>query len=169
MAVDTTYLTFSGQLIGRLAAGLEVIARFDELCAERAYGGVLLHAVAMRHDDVDSDTVTTRRPCNRLAMIAARRRYHTTHLRLTLAQGMQISQPAAHLERAHFRVVLMLHAHRRAHGLREHRPAVLRGRWNHRMNDAGRSAQMAQFSGTVQRCGGSYGRHDHSPADNLKR
>lgn len=119
----------------------------------------------MWHDDGDGDTVAARCQCNRLAMIATRGGDHTAHLGLALAQGMQVSQPAPKLERAHFGVVLMLYPRLGTHGLREQRPAVLRGRRNRRMDDAGRCAQMAQFIGTVQRCGGNNGRHDLSPSD----
>ena len=94
-----------------LAAGLEVRAVLDQLRTQCAHGGVLLAAVAVRHDDQRGHAVTRSGKGDGLAVVAtggaddagrallARR--HAGH------QAVEVHQPAAQLERADRGVVCL--------------------------------------------------------------
>ena len=56
---------------GMFAAGLEVVAVFDQLGAQRAHRGVLLDRVAMRHHDRAAHAVGACRPGHALPVVAA--------------------------------------------------------------------------------------------------
>ena len=98
-----------GERRGVLARGLEVVAVLDQLGAERAHRGVLLDRVAVRHDD--------RRRARR-ARCAANAIDWPWLPRVALTtprspgsraqQRVEVDQPAAQLERADRRVVLVL-------------------------------------------------------------
>jgi hypothetical protein len=91
-----------------LAAVLEVVAVFDQRDAQGAHGGVFLHRIAVRHDDGAGHAVGARGPADALAVVAARGADDFAGECAGLRQLLEIGQPAADLEGAHRRVVLVL-------------------------------------------------------------
>jgi len=140
-----------GEALRRLARGLEVVARFDQLGAEGPHRRVLLTAVAVRHEDRHRQIVRPRRTRDRLAVVAARRAHHGPRGRLAAHQAVQVDQPAAYLERAHRRVVLVLDPQPGAGQALQQRPVVLR-RGRHLCVHTRRSvAQRGDAEGTAGR------------------
>ncbi len=98
-----------------LQRGLEVVAGFDQLGAQCAHRVVLLAAVAVRHDYRGLEPVARRGERHRLPMVAARGGDDALHLGMFALEAVHVHEAAADLERAHRRVVLVLHPHRGAH------------------------------------------------------
>src|SRR5258708_28861337 len=87
--------------------GLKIFAVFDQLDAQRAHCGILLDAVAVRHDDRRGYAVLARGIAHRLAMIAARGADDAGGAVAAPRKIAEINQPSAQLERADRRVVLV--------------------------------------------------------------
>ncbi|MGY4430270.1 hypothetical protein ACVWWO_002747 [Bradyrhizobium sp. F1.13.1] len=117
---------------GLLACGLKVLAMFNKLCAKRLHRAVLLDRIAARHIDHGGHAMAARRKSEALTMIAARRRDDARNVRPFALQPIEIDQPAAHLEGACRRVILVLDEDLRAEPLGEQRPGVRR-RCRHRL------------------------------------
>src|SRR5262245_63210730 len=90
-----------------LERGLEVVPVLDQLGTERAHRSVLLHAVAMGHDDRRADSVLAGAESDGLPVVASRCR----HDALVYFQLRKIHEAAAQLESADRRVVLVLQPH----------------------------------------------------------
>jgi hypothetical protein len=111
-----------------LACRLEILAVLDQLDAQGSHGRVLLHGIAVRHDDGRRKAEAPRAPADRLAMVAARGRDHAAYLRRPSRQPVEVGHAAAHLEGAGRRMVLVLDPHRQAQAIAQQGPGVLRGR-----------------------------------------
>ena len=122
---------------GGFERGLEVVPFFDQLDAERAHRPVLAGAVSVRGHDRCRNAVNPRGEPDRLAVIAPRCGDDALHRRSAAPKEIEVDEAAAHLERAHRRLVLVLHPHARAAPFVEQRPPLLRGR-AHRFVDDGR-------------------------------
>ena len=109
---------------------VEITAVHDELRAERAHRGVLLRRVAFGHDDRRAQSGPRRGERDALPVVPARRADEPRHVRRALAQRRDVRQPAAHLERAERRMVLVLEPQLDAEPLAQQRPAK-RGRDGH--------------------------------------
>jgi hypothetical protein len=115
---------------GVLASLLEVPAVLDHLGAEPSHRGVLLGAVAVRHEDHDRHPVRAAGVGEALAVVAARGGDDPGDVWTLAHQTLEVDQPATHLERARGRVVLVLDPHldrilTLAHELAEQGPDVL--------------------------------------------
>ena len=117
---------FGGQPQGVLAGGLEVVAVFHQVHAQCAHGRVLLHRIAVRHDDGAGHAMASRGPADALAVVAARGADDLVRQLTPLRQLVEVRQAAADLERAHRVVVLVLEPALRAEALAQQAPAVLR-------------------------------------------
>jgi hypothetical protein len=95
--------------------------------AQRAHRRVLLHRVAVRHDDGGGQAVAPRGEADRLAVVAAGGADDAAHGGLLARQRLEVGQAAAHLEGAGRRVVLVLDPHGRP-AARAAGPGVLRRR-----------------------------------------
>src|SRR6516164_3612198 len=89
---------------------------------------VLLDRIAARYYDRHGNTNACSGKSQRLAVIATRCGGDPLHLRARSFQPVEIDDPAAHLERANRRVVLVLHHDLDTGALLEQRPGILRGR-----------------------------------------
>jgi hypothetical protein len=105
---------------------IEVATIFDQLCTQVMHRCVLLDRIAARHYDRHGNTNACSGKSQRLAVIATRCGGDPLHLRARLL--VEIDDPAAHLERANRRVVLVLHHYLHTGALLEQRPGLLRGR-----------------------------------------
>ena len=116
-----------GAALGFFARRLKILAMLDQLGAERAHGAVLLDRIAPRHIDHGRHAVAAGRESEALAVIAARGGNDPGRIRPLALQPVEIDQPAAHLEGADRRVVLVLDHDARAEPLRQaaatHAPA----------------------------------------------
>ena len=112
-----------GKRAGMLESILEVAAMHHQIGAEGAHGGVLLAAVALGHHHRHPLAGLPRGIGDGLAVIAARRSHHALGLALC-----HVGQPAADLEGADGRVVLMLDPDFGAGALCEKGPDPLRSR-----------------------------------------
>jgi hypothetical protein len=80
----------------------------DQLRAECLHGGVLLDRIPERRDDRAGDADARASEGERLPVIAARRGDDALHVRTLALQALRIDEPAANLERAGRRVILVL-------------------------------------------------------------
>ena len=126
------------------ARHLEVVAILDQTRPECAHRGVLLHAVAVRHDNRHRNAIVASCPGQRLSVIAACGRDDAAHVRPFAAQAFRVEQPAAQLEGAGRRVVLVFHPDFGATALREQRPRVLRRARKALVNQRQRGFQLRQ-------------------------
>ena len=129
---------------GGLERGLEVVALFDQLRAERLHRAVLAGAVAVRDDERGGNAVARRGKGDRLPVVAARGGDHPFHRASRAPQVIEIHEPAAHLEGADRRVVFVLDPDRAAAPRVEQRPPLLRRRRHRLVDDRGRLLQLAQ-------------------------
>ena len=97
-----------GAALGFFARRLKILAMLDQLGAERAHGAVLLDRIAPRHIDHGRNAVAAGRESEALPVIAARGGNDPGRIRPLPLQPVEIDQPAAHLEGADRRVVLVL-------------------------------------------------------------
>ena len=130
-----------GQLRRVLERGLEIVPDLDEPSAEPYHRPVLLDAVAVRDDDRRIDPQPRGGERDALPVIAGGRGHHAANLRLRPPDRVEIDKAAADLERADRRMVLVLDPQLRADPPRQQRPAILRGRRHHPMDERGRSFQ----------------------------
>ena len=79
---------------GMLARLLEVAAVLDQLGAEAAHGGVLLAAVAVRHEDHDRHAERPAGVGEALAVVAARRRDDACDVRPLAPQAIEVDESA---------------------------------------------------------------------------
>ena len=93
---------------GFFGCRLKVLAMLDQFGAKRAHGAVLLDRIAPRHIDHRRHAVTAGRERKTLPVIAARGGNDSGRIRPLPLQPVEIDQPAAHLEGADRRVVLVL-------------------------------------------------------------
>ena len=93
---------------GFFGGRLKVLAMLDQFGAERAHGAVLLHRIAARHINHGRNAVAAGRERKALPVIAARGGNDPGRIRPLALQPVEIDQPAAHLEGADRRVVLVL-------------------------------------------------------------
>ena len=93
---------------GFFARRLKILAMLDQFGAERAHGAVLLDRIAPRHIDHGRNAVAAGREGEALPVIAARGGNDPGRVRPLPLQPVEIDQPAAHLEGADRRVVLVL-------------------------------------------------------------
>src|SRR3989304_3471908 len=126
---------------GTLARLVEVPAVLDQLGAECPHRGVLLGAVAARHEDHAARPGARAGEREALAVVAARRAAPAANPGPRLERVEQ-PQPAAHLERAGRRVVLVLYPELEPRARVEKRPGVLRRRRNHRVHPGGRALEL---------------------------
>ena len=116
-----------GVALGFFGGRLKVLAMLDQFGAERAHGAVLLDRITLRHIDHGRNAVAAGREGKALPVIAARGGNDPGRVRPLPLQPVEIDQPAAHLEGADRRVVLMLDHDDRAEPLRQaaarHAPA----------------------------------------------
>ena len=122
-----------GQRAGMLERVLEVAAMHHEVGPESAHGGILFTAVALRHDNRDPLARLPGGIGDGLPVIAARRRHHAVRFALR-----HIGEPAANLEGADGRVVLVLDPDLGPGPLSQQRPDPLRGRRERGVNEFGR-------------------------------
>ena len=127
-----------------LAGSLEIVAVFDQRHAQCAHRGVFLQRIAVRHDDGAGHAVGARGPANALAMIAPRGADDFAGESAGLCQLLEIGQPAADLEGAHRRVVLVLDPAVGAQSFAQQRPAVLRRGLEFAVDDARASFDVGQ-------------------------
>ena len=113
------------------------MARLDQFGSERPHRGVLLHRIAVRHDDGGGKAVARGREGNALAVIAAGRAYHPTRFGPVALEAIHVDHAAAHLEGAGRRMVLVLHPDLAAGAPCEQRPGILRRRRHCRVHQAG--------------------------------
>ena len=111
---------------------VEIAAVLDELGAEAAHRRVLLDRIAVRHHDEDGKPGTAAGERERLAVIAAGRAHDADGVGPRTLEPVGIDEPAAHLEGAGRRVVLVLDHDLGAGERGELRPGVLRRRRHHR-------------------------------------
>ena len=131
-------------LCGFFGGRLKVLAMLDQFGAERAHGAVLLHRIAARHINNGRNAVAAGREGEALPVIAARGGNDPGRIRPLPLQPVEIDQPAAHLEGADRRVVLMLHPDFAACALGKQRPGVLRRRRHGGVDDLGRVLNFLQ-------------------------
>ena len=87
-------------------------------------------------------------------MVAAGRADHAAHMRPLALQAFHVDQPAAHLEGAGRRVVLVLHPDLGAAARRQQRPGVVRRRREGGVHQTGGSLERGQVEQTGLRNGG---------------
>ena len=120
------------------------MARLDELGAKRPHGRVLLHRIALRHDDGGGNAGLGRGKRDALAMIAARGADHSLHTGGVVLELVNIDQSAAHLEGADRRVVLVLHPGLAPSAPGEQRPSILRRGRHGGVHNGGRVFDILQ-------------------------
>ncbi len=125
-----------GERGGVLARRLEVGAMLDHLRTQRAHRGVLLARIALRHHHHAAQPGAARGKRHRLPVIAAGGADHAEAARIA-RQPLEVHQPAADLERAHRRVVLVLDPDLGAECRGQLRPRVLRRGRHGGAHDAG--------------------------------
>ena len=130
---------------GFLAGRLEVVAMFDQLGTERPHRAVLLDGIAMRHIDRRRDAGAACRERQAPAVITARRRDDAGHVGLLALEPVEVDEPAAYLEGADRRVVLVLDHDRTTEPLRQQRPGVRRGRRDGCPDDCVRTLQFGEI------------------------
>ena len=133
-----------GELGRVLVGGLEIVPGFDELRAESLHRAVLADVVAVRHDDRRRRGRAAPRQGDALPVIAGRRGDHPAQLRLGAPDRVEIDEPAADLEGADRRVVLVLDPQLGADPRRQQRPAILRGRRHGPMDERRRRLQSSR-------------------------
>src|SRR5262245_15311178 len=101
---------------------LEIEAMLDEFGALGAHGGVLLGAIAMRHQNDRAQTRPARGDRHALAVVAARRRDDARDTGLAALQLVHVDEAAAELEGTNERMIFVLHPDLGASALREQRP-----------------------------------------------
>ena len=136
-----------GAASGLLARGLEILAMFDKIGAERPHGAVLLDRIAVRHVDRDRHAIAPRGVGEALAVIAARGRDNPGCRGPLALEPIDIDKPAAHLEGAGRRVVLVLDDNIGAEPLGKQRPAMRRRRRHRRADDAVGAFQVRSLEG----------------------
>src|ERR1700732_1090230 len=97
-----------GVALRLLACGLEILAMLDEVGAKCLHGAVLLDRIAARYVDRDRQARTARGVGKALPVIAARGGNNAGRSRPLALQAVDKDEPAAHLEGADRRVVLVL-------------------------------------------------------------
>ena len=133
--------------------GLEVMAVHHQFGAKGLHRRVLLDRVALGHDDGRGEPVGARGEGDRLAVIAARRGDDAGTIRTGSPQFADMDQPAAHLEGAGRRMVLVLDPDIGAGACGEQRPGVGRRRRHRRVDDGGGGLDAGAV-GQVERHGG---------------
>ena len=123
-----------GAALGFFGCRLKIRAMLDQFGAERAHRAVLLDRIALWHVDHRRHAVTAGGEGKALPVIAARGGNDPGRVRRLALQPVEIDQPAAHLEGADRRVVLVLDHDGRAEPLRQQRPGMRRRR-RHRLAD----------------------------------
>ncbi len=124
-----------GQLHRVLERGLKVVPGLDEPRAEAYHRPVLLDAVAVWHDDRRIDSKARSGERDALPVIAGRRSHDAANIGLRPSDCVEIDETAADLERADRGVVLVLDPQLGADPPRQQRPAILRGRRHHPINE----------------------------------
>ncbi len=117
---------------------------FDHLGAEGAHRRVLLARIAVRHQNADRQAGLARSQCQALAVVAAGGGDQPAYLRLAAQQGVDIDQPATHLEGRGGRVVLVLDPQLAAQALGQQRPGQLRCRRHMTVNQLRALAQLGE-------------------------
>ena len=105
---DKMQLFLLGELARMLEGRLKIVPGLDQPCAKPLHRAVLLDAVAVRCHDRRCDPQPRRGECYALPVIAGGRGHHPAQVRLRAAQRVEIDEPAADLEGADRRVVLVL-------------------------------------------------------------
>ena len=101
-------LSASAQADRVFVGRLEIVPGFDEPRAEALHRPVLLDAVAVRHDDRRLEPEPRRGERDALPVIAGGRADDPANIRLRALDLVEIDEPAADLEGADRRVVLVL-------------------------------------------------------------
>ena len=133
-----------GDAGGFLARRFEIRAMLDQPRTERAHRRVLLHAVAVRHDDRHGHAVALPGIGERLPVVAARRRDDAGDIGALARKTFDIDQAAAQLEGAGWRVVLVLDPDIRAAAFAQQRPTVLRRAREARMHQMLRGFEFGE-------------------------
>ena len=137
-----------GAALGFFARRLKILAMLDQFGAERAHGAVLLDRIAVRHIDHGRNAVAAGREGEALPVIAARGGDDPGRVRPLALQPVEIDQPAAHLEGADRRVVLVLDHDGRAEPLRQQRPRMRRRR-RHRLRPRSSCARSSSARSNI--------------------
>src|SRR5262249_41605647 len=88
------------------ASFIEILAGNDQLPAKRLHRRVFLDRVAFGNDEKGSNTGLSCRNRDRLAMVTARSGHEPRRQSPLSAQGIDVHQPTARLERSSWRMVL---------------------------------------------------------------
>ena len=126
---------FVGKPDRRRARFVEIGARLDKLGSKRPYGRVLLDGISFGDHHSCRDTFAPRRERDRLPVIAARRGDDAIGLPALFPQT-HVHEPAADLEGADGRVVLMLDPSLASDFGAEQGPDILRCRRHRPIDDA---------------------------------
>jgi hypothetical protein len=118
---------------------------FDKIGTESPHGAIFLDRIAVRHKDRHRHAITARREGDTLAVISPGRRNQSGDARPLALQAVDIDEPAAHLEGAGRRMVLVFNNGRRAEPLRQQRPSVSRRRRHRRADDVVRAFQLPEI------------------------
>ncbi len=127
-----------------LARGLEVDTVFDQLGSERTHRRVLVGTVAVRRDDRHRHAGCSTGERQALAMVAASGADDPTHLRPLAHEPIDVDQPAAHLERAGRRAVLVLQPDLGADLCTQQWPGELRRRSDVAGDDLGSVGELVE-------------------------
>src|SRR5208283_870185 len=106
--------------------------------------GVFFATVAARNNDDRAQSDAARRERHTLAVISTSRRNHAGYVGFAPAERVHVDQAAAHLERSHGRVILVLHPGLRSDAGAEQWPPDLRGCWHDAMDKFRRGLERSE-------------------------